>query len=160
MPLLHRATGIGRSSDDSPQHEQGATTLLSPVAEAIVLRSPTYIGRRAKLYCSARKAILVRGATNIASHLPLRRFAHSPHYSSGNKAIRIHTQSQGRRKRPSHAPTGIVGTLRGFLRYALDPPKGENPHLLPRAPASKPEDLLEIVGFLCGSPGLILIFGL
>lgn len=160
MPLPHRAMCIGRSSGDSPQLEQGATDLLSPVAEAIVLRSPTYIGRRAKLYCSARKAILVRGATNIASHLPLRRFAHSPHYSSGNKAIRIHTQSQGRSKRPSHAPTGIVGTLRGFLRYALDPPKGENPHLLPRAPASKPEDLLEIVGFLCGSPGLILIFGL
>ena len=75
MPLLHRATGIGCSSDDSPQHEQGATALLSPVAEAIVLRSPTYIARKAKLYCSARKAILVRGATNIASHTPLRRLA-------------------------------------------------------------------------------------
>ena len=46
----------------------------------------------------------------------------------------------------------------GFLRYIVDSPKGENPHLRPRAPASKPEDLLEIVGFLCGSPGLI--FGL
>ena len=75
MPLPHRTTRIGHSNDDSPQLEQGATTLLSPVAEAIVLRSPTYIGRKAKLYCSARKAILVRGATNIASHTPLRRLA-------------------------------------------------------------------------------------
>lgn len=160
MPLPHRAMRTGRSSGDSPQLKQGATALLSPVAEAIVLRSLTYIGRRAKLYCSARKAILVRGATNIASHTPLRRFAQQTHYFTGNKAIRRHMQSQGRSKRPSHAATGTVGTLRGFLRYALDPPKDKNPHLLPRAPASKPEDLLEIVGFLCGSPGLILIFGL
>ena len=149
MPLPHRAMRTGRSSGDSPQLKQGATALLSPVAEAIVLRSLTYIGRRAKLYCSARKAILVRGATNIASHTPLRRFAQQTHYFTGNKAIRRHMQSQGRSKRPSHAATGTVGTLRD-----------KNPHLLPRAPASKPEDLLEIVGFLCGSPGLILIFGL